>query len=79
MFRKTSLIDYTLGSPEIFPFVKSFKIIGTHPLFSDGHSILSCTLNVSDLRTTHSQRTKSQDQRPSWNNKFSDYFYSNIN
>ena len=78
-FRHTSLIDYTIGSAEILPLVSSFKIIETDPLFSDGHSIISYTLNTSSVPENRSQRTEDQGQRPPWNSKFSNSFCNNIN
>ena len=44
-FRDTSLIDYVLSSVELFPFIHDFEVIELDPLFSDGHSLLSLTLN----------------------------------
>ena len=43
-FRDTSVIDYILVSVHTLKLLRSFEIADTDPIFSDVHSILSCTL-----------------------------------
>ena len=48
-FRDTSTIDYTLCTADCFTFLTHFEVIQLDPIFSDGHSLLSWSLNVNKL------------------------------
>ncbi len=60
-FRDQSVIDYTLGTVDVLKLVSDFIITETDALVSDGHSILSTTLNIScsNLSTDQTTTTKS--------------------
>ena len=47
-FRNTSVIDYALATANCFEYFLDFKIEEVDPLFSDGHSLLSLTIQMSD-------------------------------
>ena len=77
-FRDTSVIDYMLVSVDTLKLLRSFEIVDTDPIFSDGHSILSCTL----ARTFHfprpSQKPENKPNPPKWNGKYANNFCTNI-
>ena len=48
-FRDTSTIDYTLCAADCFSFLTYFVVVQLDPVFSDGHALLSWSLNVNKL------------------------------
>ena len=71
-FRNVSVIDYMLATADTLKILSSFSVVETDPLFSDGHSLLSCLLSFVDqddkhtttttTTTTSSSKTTSQHQ-----------------
>ena len=45
-FRDTSILDYAISNADALKFVHDFEILDKDALFSDGHSLLSLTLNL---------------------------------
>ena len=45
-FRETSTIDYTICTADCFTFLTQFEVIELDPIFSDGHCLLSWSLNI---------------------------------
>ena len=76
-FRKQSLIDYTICSFNCLTLLEDFEIIETDSLLSDGHSLLSWSINTyfkapeKHEETTHSTHKK-------WDSKLRDDFLNNI-
>ncbi|MEW8546031.1 MAG: endonuclease/exonuclease/phosphatase family protein [Candidatus Thiodiazotropha sp.] len=51
-FRDQSVIDYTLCTADCFYLLQQFEIIELDEFFSDGHSLLSWSLNMNSKHTT---------------------------
>ena len=79
-FRNTSLIDYVLSSVELFPFMQDFEVVELDTLFSDGHSLLSLTLNFPPSLPARSYHaTKKQPSTYSnWEPSLKHFFIQNL-
>ena len=65
-FRNTSVIDYGIVSTKCFSMLQDFQIIDLDRIYSDGHSLLKVTLNISVPNMTDScSRTNQTPPRPS--------------
>ena len=69
-FRDTSLIDYTICSVEMFPFIKDFEVIELDSIYSDGHSLVLLSLNIprkSEIPDTFNIKQQIQPHnKPKW-------------
>lgn len=52
-YRGASFIYYILGTVEAFKLISKFSIIVTDPVFSDGHSIMAWTIDITPLQKYH--------------------------
>ena len=80
-FRNTSVIDYTLCTADVFKYLTMFEVIDMDPLFSDGHCLLSTTLESANFSDMHSRNTPTSgsSSRAKWDERFSEVFNQNIN
>ena len=78
-FRQISIIDYSLVTVDTFSLLRNFNVLETDPIFSDGHSILSCTLSCADLRLVDASGTdESQHKEARWNEKIAHNFINHV-
>ena len=78
-FRKTSTIDYTICTANCFPFLTQFEVIELDPIFSDGHSLLSWSLNINlTTNDTNDKPAYYTNSRSKWSEKDRDIFVSSI-
>ena len=79
---QTSLIDYLILSPDLFPFVSKFRVNDFDPLISDVHCRLHVTLSTSIHETahlhnnTHVNTTECIPKK--WNLNMKDQFVLNV-
>ena len=81
-FRNTSVIDYTISTPQILHQFKEFEIIELDGLYSDGHCLQSMSLQISHK----SKQTAKIDQEgkhncrlPKWKSIKEQEFVNNLN
>jgi len=80
-FRNTSVIDYALSSINLLYKLNEFEIIDVDGLLSDGHSLLSITVNLPfdvTLTPIPEINTKNTPRPPKWNPNKQNDFVSNI-
>ena len=78
-FRDTSTIDYTLCTADCFTFLTQFEVIDLDPIFSDGHALLSWSLNVNSINChTDDKNSNCTNSRCKWSEKDRDTFVNNI-
>ena len=81
-FRDISLIDYTICSVEMFPFIKDFEVIELDSIYSDGHSLVLLSLNIprkSERPDTFNIKQQIQPQnKPKWKPTEKNTFVQNI-
>ena len=65
-FRNQSLIDYTICSFNCLKLLKDFEVIDTDPIYSDGHALLSWTINCNVLLKENSQQFQTQPTYKKW-------------
>lgn len=77
-FKQCSVIDYVISSFDGLKYVSNFDITELDPLFTDGHSCLSFTLN---FKVAHKPVTapKTPAHGPRWRQNKSQAFVDNIN
>ena len=75
-FRQSFVIDYVIASADMFQHLRSFSVLETDTIFSDGHSIIRCSFSPS-LKNEANQTHKFQSSRK-WNDKFSQNFPINV-
>ena len=69
-FRDTSTIDYTLCTADCFTFLTQFEVIDLDPIFSDGHALLSWSLNVNSINChTDDKNSNCTNSRCKWSEK----------
>ena len=78
-FRETSTIDYTICTADCFTFLTQFEVIELEPIFSDGHCLLSWSLNI-NLTTddANDKPANYTNSRSKWSEKDRDIFVSSI-
>lgn len=78
-FKNTSTIDYCIFSSESLRFVNNFEIRGLDSLYSDGHSVLTTSLNFKNLtKTAPPQSVQTQRQPPKWQSNKKEEFIFNL-
>lgn len=78
-FRETSTIDYTLCTADCFTFLTQFEIIDLDPIFSDGHALLSWSLNVNLMPFhTNNKILNYTNSHCRWSEKDKNIFVSSI-
>ena len=77
-FRKTSVIDYTLGTIDALRLIDQFSIFETDTIYSDGHSILSHAFAPSNSATNEDNHVTGNSSRPKWDDSYSNIFCKNI-
>ena len=77
-FRKTSVIDYTLGTIDALRLIDQFSIFETDTIYSDGHSILSHAFAPSNSATNEDNHVTGNFSRPKWDDSYSNIFCENI-
>ena len=78
-FRETSTIDYTICTANCFTFLTQFEVIELDPIFSDGHSLLSWSLNINlTTNDTNDKPAYYTNSRSKWSEKDRDIFVSSI-
>ena len=76
-YRNVSVIDYAFATPECFQYFIDFEVIDTDALLSDGHCVLSLTLNKHGK--THRADGMETHQHCKWNPLLRNDFLNNIN
>ena len=77
-YRESSVIDYSIVSANCVKLVLHFQITETDDIFSDGHSLISTTLRVPDVRDNSADRHSGNRKKPTWKNENKDTFVRNI-
>ena len=77
-FRNQSLIDYTICSFNCLKLLKDFEVIDTDPIYSDGHALLSWTINCNVLLKENSQQFQTQPTYKKWDAIHSTEFTENL-
>jgi len=77
-YRETSVIDYAFSTPECFEFFEDFAVIETDALFSDGHNLLSLTLNTRVGVRGAGEKTTDNSSRIKWDASKQNEFIANI-
>ena len=79
-FRNASVIDYSIASAHALKLVKDFNINDLDCIYSDGHSLLTTIINVTQVsdKLTKAQKPTKQRQNPRWQNNRKHDFLSNI-
>ena len=82
-FRDKSLIDYTICTAECFAWLSDFEIIELDAIFSDGHSLLSWSLQAEGLRTYNNSNSNNEakNTKPKfrWSENTKEQFIAQIN
>ena len=76
-FKNLSVIDYMLSTIEGYSLLSYFDVLPTDCIYSDGHALLSCKLNISTNNSLHTQSFK-LNQKPKWDAAYKNEFLSNI-
>ena len=74
-FRNISVIDYFISSVKGYDLIDAFEIQELDPLFSDGHSILQCKINIK-IKTSAKNKKKMQCKK--WNKNLKYNFTNSI-
>ncbi|MEW8152430.1 MAG: reverse transcriptase family protein [Candidatus Thiodiazotropha endolucinida] len=77
-FRGISVLDYTISSIRGLRLLTDFEIIELDRLYSDGHALLSFSINISFNDRLHQNAQQQSRARPPWNARDSHLFYQNI-
>ena len=77
-FRNQSLIDYTICSFNCLKLLKDFEVIDTDPIYSDGHALLSWTINCNVLLKENCQQFQTQPTYKKWDAIHSTEFTENL-
>ena len=80
-FKGISVIDYTIASTEVLKYIDCFEVRTLDPIFSDGHALLSTTLQLKNKQYQIPKANKHPkgSQRPKWSANKSAQFSTNIN
>ena len=82
-FRDKSLIDYAICTAECFAWLSDFEIIELDAIFSDGHSLLSWSLQAEGLRTYNNSNSNNEakNTKPKfrWSENTKEQFIAQIN
>lgn len=76
-FRNISVIDYCLASLDCLRQIESFEVIELDPIFSDGHCLLSTSINFKSS-WTESPSTTPKHSPPKWKEDKSSEFVGNL-
>ena len=79
-FKSISVIDYTIASTEVLKYIDCFAVRTLDPIFSDGHALLSTTLQFKSKQYEIPKANKHPkgSQRPKWSENKSAQFSRNI-
>ena len=77
-YRGTSLIDYTLATVEALKLISKFSIIETDPIFSDGHSIIAWSIDITPPQKYHFNKIIDEKPRINWKDDKANAFVANI-
>lgn len=78
-FRNLSVIDYSITSAKLLPFLIDFSITEVDCLYSDGHSLLTTCLNFDKTESTSQQNEPLQTiSHPRWQDNKCNDFLQNI-
>ena len=78
-FKDISMIDYTLCTADCFTFLKHFEVIELDSIFSDGHALLSWSLDVKHSTCDRQYPTPNlTNPRIKWSESKRDMFVSHI-
>ena len=78
-FKDISMIDYTLCTADCFTFFKHFEVIELDSIFSDGHALLSWSLDVNHLTCDRQYPTPNlTNPRIKWSESKRDMFVNHI-
>ena len=79
-FRNQSIIDYSIISHQALKFVHMLNILELDSLFSDGHSLITTTLNFSQkLAPCKSKKTRNSKRKPKLPEDKKILFIQNLN
>ena len=79
-FCNQSIIGYSIISHQAMRFVHMFNILELESLFSDGHSLITTTLNFSQrLATSKIKKTRSSKRKPKLHEDKKILFIQNLN
>ena len=79
-FRNLSIIDYSIISYQALKFVHMFNILELDSLFSDGHSLITTTLNFSQkLAPCITKKTRNSKRKPKLPEDKKMLFIQNLN
>jgi len=78
-FKTNSVIDYTICSAKLLAHLHKFTISDVEQLLSDGHAVLSVSLNLDYTGVTAGTAMPSSSQPPKWRPESSNDFVQNIN
>lgn len=78
-FRESSTIDYTIYTADCFIFLTQFEVAELDSIFSDGHSLLSWSLNIKPINyDANDKPTNCTSPQSKWSEKNRELFVSNI-
>lgn len=85
-FRDSTVIDYAIATLDCFKHFSFFDIVHidiVDPIFSDGHSLLSLTINVAEenktLRRNNRKTNFNNHNQPKWEESLGEEFNLNLN
>ena len=77
-FRDTSVIDYYLSTVSAYMKIVNFEVKSLDSIFSDGHSVLNCSIMIYNTNMNPKQPLPNNNKRPKWNQELQQPFIENI-
>ena len=77
-FGNYTVIDYMIGTADIYELITDFTVSETDSLFSDGHSALCLNLKVNSVVHGTSQNLSNTSNKLPWKNELASLFINNI-
>ena len=76
--RDTSVIDYYLSTVSAYMKIVNFEVKSLDSIFSDGHSVLNCSIMIYNTILNSKQPLPNNNKRPKWNQELQQPFIENI-